>query len=193
MLMKKGMLCLWSVAAFVAIMGCSGITFAGSPEPSTPPAPTMKTLDEIQPKWSQILAVDDGDVNGCGSSRFDCVLNGNAVLDKETGFVWEKSPSTTTSVWTGAISDCYTREVENRKGWRLPTVDELTSLVDNSQSSPALPVGHPFLNVKSSWYWSANTSVPSTTFAWFVDFRVGFVSFNVKTNDSLVWCVRGGP
>ena len=42
--------------------------------------------------------------------------------------------------------------VGGTKGWRLPSVAELASLVDPANSNPALPTGHPFSNVQSPFY-----------------------------------------
>ncbi len=47
------------------------------------PAATTQT----QPAWDQDLPANE---------RFKLVLGGEAVLDKETGLVWEQSPLTTT-------------------------------------------------------------------------------------------------
>lgn len=41
--------------------------------------------------------------------------------------------------------------------WRLPTINELESLVDASRHTPALPQDHPFTNVQDG-YWSSTTS-----------------------------------
>lgn len=119
-------------------------------------------------------------------------FNNKAVLDKETGRVWEQSPSTSAGNWFNALSHCYQLEVGGRKGWRLPTIEELASLVDTSQSSPALPAGHPFSNVQSSDYWSATTFATSSSFALGVDFFDGDVGFDDKSDSFFVWCVRGG-
>ena len=117
-----------------------------------------------------------------------------AVLDKETGLVWEQSPDTGTFTWISALIHCYQLEVGGRKGWRLPTIEEVASLVDTSQPAPTLPAGHPFENVRSSFYWSATTTAGSTGSAWGVSLSNGNVFFVDKTLGSVdfVWCVRGG-
>jgi len=143
----------------------------------------MKTLDEIPPTWSQKLPA---------AERFVIVLDGGAVLDKETGLVWEKSPATTARTWSSAVSYCYTRTVGGRKGWRLPTVEELASLIDTTRSNPALPGGHPFLNVQSNYYWSSTTVEGYTDYAWAVSLYLGLVTNDLKTGAIYVWPVRGG-
>ena len=118
---------------------------------------------------------------------------GAAVLDRETGLVWEKSPDTTPRTWLSAHTFCNNRGVGGRRGWRLPTVQELASLLDpNAGGAPFLPAGHPFTNVQSSVYWSATTFGPLTSAAWVVNFGFDGASFVGKGNDSFVWCARGG-
>ena len=117
-----------------------------------------------------------------------------AVLDKETGRVWEQSPDTSARNWFDALTHCYQRQVGGRKGWRLPTIEELASLADpnNPGGDPDLPLGHPF-NVQSSFYRSATTNAGDTGTAWGVEFSDGTVGvLGGKTNNFLVWCVRGG-
>ena len=76
--------------------------------------------------------------------------NNEAVLDKETGLVWERSPATTTHTWSEARFQCTARTTGNRKGWRLPSIHELASLVHPSVASPGptLLAGHPFTDVQ---------------------------------------------
>ena len=82
----------------------------------------------------------------------------------------------------------------NRKGWRLPSIQELASLIDPTvpPPGPTLPPGHPFSNVQVN-YWSATTYAVSSASAWVVNFlgEDAFVSdkFGVAQD---VWCVRGG-
>lgn len=120
-------------------------------------------------------------------------FNGEAVLDRETRLVWERSPSTSTATWSTARHECAKKEVGGRLGWRLPSFNELASLVDRSKASPSLPEGHPFLNVSPvSLYWTTTFDVIMGTgvvTVKFLDGTVGMVA-NTETNN-LVWCVRG--
>jgi hypothetical protein len=134
------------------------------------------------------------------STRFIVLSNwgGAAVLDRETGLVWEQSPTMERFEWVGAQAHCIDLNAGGRTGWRLPAIQELMSLVDRSVSpGPTLPSGHPFTNVGPSagilFYWSATTD--TSTGAWAVNFDLGFSNrFQFKElNNVFVWCVRGGP
>lgn len=139
------------------------------------------------PAWDQTLPA---------TTRFLVLTNmsSEAVLDRETGLVWEKSPDTTTHIWYAGSSHCLNLEKGGRKGWRMPTVEELASLVDPSVPSPGptLPAGHPFA-VQSSAFWSATTFTKVADYAWFVDFGDGDLIPDGKSLEGIyVWCVRGG-
>ena len=172
-----------SAAFIAAALLAGGTAFAGSLEPGGAPAPTMKTLDQIPPTWSQLLP---------GAQRFELVLGGEAVLDKETGLVWDAKPQVTPLLWQDAQLYCTTKELHFRKGWRLPAIEELASLVDTSFSgSPKLTSGHPFQNIISH-YWSS--SAADTDAVWTVDFSSGAVEEipHLEISPALTWCVRGG-
>jgi hypothetical protein len=158
-----------------------GSVMAGSLEPSAPPGPTMKTLDEIPPTWSQKLSA---------AQRFVIVLDGAAVLDKETGLVWEKSPDTAQRTWSNAVIDAYGKNVGGRKGWRLPRIEELASLAE-------LPPGHPFQNVQEEFtdrYWTSTEDADDPSSAWCVMFIDGSLLRRPKANSQFyyLWAVRGG-
>lgn len=140
------------------------------------------------PSWDQTLPA---------TTRFIVLSNMNdqAVLDRETGLVWEQSPSASGFNWVIAQFHCNSLRIGGRLGWRLPTVQELASLMDpNASTAPTLPGGHPFSNVLSDFYWTASTWANDPTAAWDVPFLLnGVVSISSKVLSRPAWCVRGGP
>jgi hypothetical protein len=130
--------------------------------------------------------------------RFVLAMNGEAVLDRETGLVWEKVPTSAYQAsynWIYAQYHCIKLTLGNRKGWRLPTIQELASLVDPSVGppGPTIPSGSPFEHVLGTWYWSASTSADNPDDAWYVYFYDGSLDHWSK-NSALIsaWCVHGG-
>jgi hypothetical protein len=130
-------------------------------------------LGEILDKLDEIIATLNNagsgasnhtlrwDQNLPGASRFTVLaaFANQAVLDKNTGLVWEQAPSTTTAVFQDSTYGCANKVIGGQKGWRLPAIPELASLIDPSIATPGptLPPGHPFTNVQSAFYWSATT------------------------------------
>ena len=90
--------------------------------------------------------------------------------------------------------ECTARTTGNRKGWRLPSVHELASLMHPSvpPPGPALQPGHPFLNFEPLAHLSATTNAEVPTFAWFVQIANGVVNSANKSSSIFAWCVRGG-
>jgi len=137
------------------------------------------------PSWDQTLP---------SATRFTVLSNfaSAAVLDRETGLVWEKSPSPDAQSWADARSACINKNVGGRRGWRLPSIQELTSLIDPSAQFPALPVGHPFANISLFAYWSASTDPDAPVVAWLVSLGSGVADTGGKATSNHTWCVRGG-
>jgi len=138
---------------------------------------------DVPPVWGAAIT----------TGRFVSVFGGAAYCDQETGLVWEASPSTTTQNWSSARFQCTIRtRTGGRKGWRLPSVHELSSLVDgDAVSVSALPAGHPFSIVQNGIYWSATTFADDPASAWNVNFFfLSNPSFD-KTDSNYAWCVRG--
>ena len=177
----------------------SAVTGGGDPVPTT----------QTQPSWDQTLPA---------AERFVLVMGGAAVLDKNTGLVWERTPDTTSRVWIDRFPEpqdagqhCLKRDTGGQMGWRLPSIHELTSLVvpgnpNGEDGSPDLPTCHPFVLVSANqFYWSATSSADRPEFlAWFVNFETGLVSLQGgepgsacdggcdKEASLFAWCVRGG-
>jgi hypothetical protein len=111
--------------------------------------------------WSDAKPPSWDTVKPTASARFKVLsaFNNEAVLDKETGLVWETQPSATTRTWTTAMQVCMGKTVGGRMGWRSPSVEELTSLVGEDRGSSRL--------VRSRWpigeRCSLNGRMPMTT------------------------------
>lgn len=138
-------------------------------------------------RWDQALPV---------GQRFVILsaFNGDAVLDKETGLVWERSPQTKAVGASSARSGCVNKAVGGRKGWRLPSVSELASLVDPSvvPPGPTLPQGHPFQTIQAANYWSGSAFAENPAQMWGVSFQNGGAAGVSKSFEQRIWCVRGG-
>ena len=72
-------------------------------------------------------------------------------------------------------------------GWRVPTIQELLSLVDYTTHSPACSV---FPNCPSEWFWSSSAFSGYASNAWSVNFASGLANYYDVGYSSRVRCVR---
>ncbi len=117
--------------------------------------------------------------------------NGDStVTDKVTGLVWQREDDNTQRKWNDAWNYCNGNDAElPGTGWRLPSADELMSIVDyGSTSSPAIN-GSAFPDTHSLAYWSAS-SAPVSDGAWCVYFHNGYVRYENIARPFYVRCVR---
>jgi hypothetical protein len=150
------------------------------------------------PSWDQTLSCTT--LATC--PRFIVLSNFNsaAVLDRETGLVWERTPGAGTRQRFEAIRYCLERQTGGRMGWRVPKAEELFSLIDPSAIGPfdstspaALPAGHPFANVADNFMATSAIGPP------FLSSGRGYVAVSIQsgviqttgTGDLYrTWCVR---
>jgi hypothetical protein len=119
------------------------------------------------------------------------VDNGNGtVSDQSTGLVWEKAGSDVSVSWEAALAWCENSAIGGYTDWRLPNINELNSVVDDSRINPAID---PVFSCSSSWYWSGSTFENGVSQAWHVSFEAGNHGYNSKyLYAAYVRCVRGG-
>ncbi len=93
--------------------------------------------------------------------------------------------------WGEALAAAAALARQSGQPWRLPTINELESLVDASYHAPALPRHHPFRNVQEA-YWSGSTSFFEPDWAYVLYMHKGAVGVGYKKNqDFAVWPVMG--
>lgn len=170
------------------------------------------------------LCTDEfGNPVACAGTRQDGAIsqprnltrNANGtVADSVTGLVWSACPQGTTYVhsdpggsctgtatgmsWYDAQAACSARNTEElggRTDWRLPTADELHTIMDHSVRAPSIDTikfpGTP----ASSTFWSATTSPKGASYAYYANLDEGILlhaqpkSFFGST--PLVRCVAG--
>lgn len=133
------------------------------------------------------------DTKNPSASRFTVLTDfaNLAVRDNNTGLVWEQAP-TTMATWTDARLQCINKTVGGTRGWRLPSVAELASLIDPTLPAPFVPTV--FTGVEQMapyWTATANADSSSITSKLSLNFQDGLVGVSAKSNANFVWCVRG--
>ena len=181
-----------------------------SPAHAFPPAPVLST--------GQTLCYDSGGavINCAGTGQDGDIKSGVAwpvprftdnvdgtVIDKLTGLMWAKdanvpgpevcAPATTkNSQEAMAYAACLnTQNYLGHSDWRVPSIRELGSLTDITQSNPALPSGHPFTHVQG-YYWSSNDAAGYSSITWNVNMDDGYIGHGDKSSYLSVWPVRVG-
>ncbi len=107
--------------------------------------------------------------------RFEISPDSTEVLDTRTGLIWRRDFAENLT-FDQAFE--YAERVARETGlaWRVPTVEELSSLLDRTRSFPASA----FPDMPSDWFWSS-TSLERPEFTFHINFENGFDS-NVQLN-----------
>ena len=122
--------------------------------------------------------------------------NQDVVLDNDSGITWTRNANMDgTKNWTNAVAYCSNLVHASYSDWILPGVTndagsgEWDTLIDLGQSSPPLPLGHPFTNVvTAAFYWS---STPSASGAWAPNMSTGVKWDRNIAFTYYVWPCRG--
>jgi hypothetical protein len=100
------------------------------------------------------------------------------VTDNVTGLMWQKAVATGPAgaglsgfTQPQAVAFCSTLTLATHSDWRLPTIIELTSIVDLGQSSPSINVT--FFPATQGNFWSSSPEFGSPANAWIVYFDNG--------------------
>lgn len=162
--------------------------------------PRTGQTDCFNTEGEQVCCEDSGQDGAyrCGrpwpEPRFE--VRDAGIIDHLSGLLWHSSASLEEKPvsWQQALDSLaeLNREDSNRN-WRLPSINELESLIDASRFDPALPAQHPFKDVQPV-YWSATTSLYEPDWAWALYMDKGAVGVGQKSFARFhVWAVSDGP
>lgn len=146
-------------------------------------------------------------LDASGSELPDTATEWAMVRDNVTGLVWENKvddPNSihhfdTTYSWAQTSRDFIAALNASRFGgfsdWRLPTLKELSSIVDNSVSDPAINAfyfPHTAISIYGNYrYWTSTTYL--WDYVWAVNFRDGLYGTSMRNYDwNWARAVRGG-
>lgn len=109
------------------------------------------------------------------------------VTDPRTGLQWEQCPDGTYYIWVDAmtlgVAAVNAVALGGHTDWRMPTIQELTTLVDTARPAPRID---PLLSTAPRLYWSATIDTTIPTDAWAVDFADGLAT---NDNDQHAYCL----
>ena len=143
-------------------------------------------------QWSESL---DFDFTTMNVPRFTDNDDGT-VTDSKTNLMWFKDASVLNGyIYLEAVKACTMYPIwsfAGYKDWRLPSMPELMSLIDKSQTDPALPPGNPFVNVQER-YWSTKEIPGYTEWHYIVNMDSGDWQFAYDYDEIVCgWPVRSG-
>lgn len=79
-----------------------------------------------------------------------------------------------------------------RKNWRLPDVEELTSLIDYKKTYPSIDA-IAFPATVHDFYWSSSVFLPAPEYSWLANFEYGGVELSSKLYAYYIRCVSQNP
>ena len=130
------------------------------------PRPAHKAFG-ADARWRPIQYTDnDFKVNGDGT-----------VTDRATGLMWQQAGSDYPVTWYEAheyVSQLNEKRFAGRADWRLPTVNELMSLLTDVPKAGDLCI-EPIFDPTERWLWSSDRC--SFVAAWYVSVDMGYVSW----------------
>jgi hypothetical protein len=121
------------------------------------------------------------------------ILSAEATMIRvaNTNLIWEDTTHAeeTKVTFNEAKSYCSELELGGFKDWRLPTLQELLTIVDYKRYKPAIIKGFNQVN-RDTLYWSSTHYIKEADEYWGVSFKDGSTSNASINYDRYVRCVR---
>lgn len=113
------------------------------------------------------------------------------VIDYASRLMWQQTGPEQALNWQDAhkyITYLNTTQYAGFSDWRLPTIEELASLLEPEKDQGNLYLASVF-GSKSLWCWSADKS-PTPNMAWYISFNSGGIQQHTIENTAFVLAVR---
>jgi len=114
------------------------------------------------------------------------------VIDRTTGLMWQQTTSSRKMVyrlamqWINHLNEC---NFAGHNDWRLPTLEEAMTLVEQIPNSDGLYIDPVFDPKKRLWMWTSDRDGAHS--AWYVNFNYGYSKLNrIKSGNNYVRAVR---
>lgn len=119
--------------------------------------------------------------------RFETTAD--VVVDHGAGVVWQRASFPAPMAWTDALAACEDLALDDHDDWRLPTLKELQTIVDERELEPSIdPAAFP--DTPPEWFWSSTPVEWPPDQAWATSYTDGYASIHDCDELQRVRCVR---
>jgi hypothetical protein len=121
----------------------------------------------------------------CRPARYETVVGDDVVRDLATGLTWQRTVEAQMYAWDDAGPRCAARG----QGWRLPSLTELQTIIDDTRLYPAIDTSV-FPGTPRVVFWTSSPHADGAGTSWTVDFFYGATDADVRSRLYQVRCVR---
>jgi hypothetical protein len=124
-----------------------------------------------------------------GDTDAHYAIGKDSVRDLATALIWQRAASPRLLNYEAAESYCLSLSTDGHKDWRLPSMPELLTLVDERRTSPTIDP-QAFPNSPSESFWTSSLFGNKRQQAWHVFFDHGNALYGLLKGTYRVRCVR---
>lgn len=116
------------------------------------------------------------------------IIDAATVYDVQTHLTWQRRYDPTSYTFPDGQAHCASLDLGGG-GWRVPTIKELQTVVDDRRVDPAIDLSV-FPSTAGQVFWSSSVALAPESFGWYVDFFSGYTFAYEQSNANHVRCVR---
>lgn len=102
------------------------------------------------------------------------IVNGT-VRDTKSKLTWQQNAESPQLSWSAAQTYCQNLALDGG-GWRMPSANELMSIVDETRQDPSIDT-NAFLGTTQNNFWTSSPNKGKTPTMWTIDFFTGGFSY----------------